>query len=438
MSPLLHFALLAILALSFAVWLMLPWPLTLALVVLAGLWLWATRLGTQTRTVALLGLTTLHRRLGSAAVIVIGIAGVAGVIVALLAMAEGYSQTLRATGDDETAIVLRGASPSEVTSALDHSSVELIRQAAGIARDGDGEPLVSPEVVVAASLPLKKGAPDEEGTVVLRGVSQRVWAVRPHVKIAAGRRFQPGLRELLVGQSAARQFANLAPGQQVQLGNQTWLVVGIFASGDALESELWGDATVVADAYNRGSVRNAVTVRLAEPQAITALRDALGLHPQLSVEVSTTAEYFGRQAEPMTNAIRAVGITVGAIMAIGSIFGALNAMYTSVAARARELATLRAVGFSGVPLVVGVLLEAVLLAAAGGATGGLLAGALFNGHSASTLAGGAVGQLAFELRVTPSVLWTGLKWALAIGFIGGLFPAVRAVRAPIAGTLRQP
>ena len=420
-----------------AAWVMLPWPGALLLAALLVLWLLFTRRGRQAGSVAGVGISTLRQRFGSSAVIVVGIAGVVGVLVAMLAMAEGYSETLRKTGSGDTAIVMRGASASEVMSSLDHDSVVLIPQATGIARDAKGEPIASAELVVAANLPLKNGGPDDEGSVQLRGISEQAWAVRPQVRVAEGRKFTPGLRELLVGRGAAKQFAGLEPGRQIRLGSQTWTVAGVFASGDALESEVWADAAVVADTYRRGSTRASVTVRLSDPKAFNAFKSALESNPQLKVDVATTLDYFSKQSEGMTKVIRIIGITVGSIMAIGAMFGALNTMFAAVAARAREIATLRAIGFAGLPVVVAVMLETMLLALVGGVIGGAVAWLLFNGYGASTMAAGTVGQLSFQLRVTPELLWTGLKWALAIGFIGGLFPAVRAARLPVTTALRE-
>jgi putative ABC transport system permease protein len=418
-------------------WVMLPWPGAVLLAVLIAAWLGLTRRGRQATSVANVGISTLRQRLGSSAVIVVGIAGVVGVLVALLSMAEGYGETLRKTGGLDTAIVMRGASASEVMSVMDRDSVTQVTQSAGIARDAKGEPLASPELVVAANLPLKGGNADDEGSVQLRGVGAQAWAVRPQVSIVEGQRFGNGLRELIVGRGAARQFAGLVPGHEVRLGNQTWKVAGVFASGDALESEIWADAAVVADTYRRGSSRASVTVRLADPKDFAAFKTALETNPQLKVDVSTTLDYFSKQSEGMTKVIRIVGIVVGSIMGIGAMFGALNTMFAAVAARAREIATLRAIGFAGLPVVVAVMLETMLLALLGGVIGGVAAWAIFNGYQASTLAGGAVGKLNFELRVTPELLWTGLKWALAIGFVGGLFPAVRAARMPVTAALRE-
>ena len=409
----------------------------LLLVVLLALWMLLSRQGRQAASVTAVGVSTLRQRLGMSAVVVVGIAGVVGVLVALLAMSEGYRETLSKTGSADTAIVMRGASASEVMSVLDRASVTLIPEAAGIAQDAKGRPIASPELVVAANLPIKGGSADDEGSVQLRGVGEQAWAVRPQVKIIAGRTFTPGMRELIAGKGATKQFAGLEPGHQIRLGSQLWTVVGVFASGDALDSEIWGDAGVVADTYRRGGSRASVTVRLSDPQKFEAFKTALESNPQLKVDVDTTIDYFSKQSEGTTQTIRAIGITVGLIMAIGALFGALNTMFAAVASRAREIATLRAIGFRGLPVVVAVMLETMLLALLGGVLGGLLAWLLFNGYSASTLAAGTVGKLSFELKVTVKLLWVGVLWALTIGFIGGLFPALRAARLPVTATLRE-
>ena len=418
-------------------WIQASWFVALALVAILALWMLLTRRGRQAASVTVVGVSTLRQRLGSSAVIVIGIAGVVGVLVALLAMGEGYSETLRKTGSTDTAIVMRGASASEVMSVLERDSVVVIPQTPGIARDAQGKPIASPELVVAANLPLKGGDADDVGSVQLRGIGEEAWVVRPNVKVIAGRKFKPGLHELMVGQAAQREFAGLDVGREVKLGNQAWTVVGVFASGDALDSELWADANVVSDIYRRGGSRNSVTVRLTGPQAFDGFKAKLESDPRLQVDVDTTLDYFSKQSEGTSKMIKGIGITVGAIMAIGAIFGALNCMFAAVAARAREIATLRAIGFRGLPVVVAIMLETMLLALIGGLVGGALAWLLFNGYTASTLAAGSVGKLSFEFSVTPALLWSGLKWALAIGFIGGLFPAVRAARLPVTTALRE-
>ena len=428
-------ALVLLLVAFLAAWIVLPWPALLALALAFALWMLFTRSGRQAASVTAVGVSTLGQRLGSSSVVIIGIAGVVGVLVALLAMAEGYRHTVSSSGDEETAIVLRGGSSAELMSVLGRDAISAIERAPEIARDADGRPLASPELVVAANLPVRGGGADEDGSVQLRGVGDMAWAVRPGVRLVEGRRFEPGKRELVVGKGARRQFVGLDPGAELRLGNQPWTVVGVFESGDAMESEIWADAEVVATTYRRGSSRASVFARLADASAFNAFKATLDADPRLQVDAQTTLAYFRGQSEGVSKVLRIIGIVVGSIMAIGAVFGALNTMFASVASRAREIATLRAIGFRGMPVVVAVMLETMLLAALGGVLGGVLAWLVFNGYTASTLAGG-VAQLTFEFKVSPELLWQGLKWALAIGFIGGLFPALRAATMPVTDALR--
>jgi len=417
------------------VWTMLPWFAVLALAIVLALWLAFTRRGRQTLSVTNVGISTMRQRIGSSAVIVVGIAGVVGVLVALLAMGEGLSATLRQTGSDDTAIVLRGGSQAESNSVLTRDNIATIEEAKGIASDAQGKPIASAELVVVANVP-KKDDPATDSNVEIRGVGDEAWQLRPNVKIVAGRRFRPGLRELDVGQAAQRQFAGLDVGNHLKLAGQKWTVVGVFTSGDSNESELWGDVHSVAAAYRRGSSAESVTVRLSSPSAFDRFKATLMSDPTLKVDVTTTREYFSKQSEGVSKVIRVVGITIGVIMAIGAVFGALNTMYAAVATRAREIATLRAIGFRGVPVVISVLLETMLLALFGGIIGAAIVWLIFNGYTASTL-GANFSQVVFQFKVSPALLWSGLKWALAIGFIGGLFPAMRAARLPVTTALRE-
>ena len=416
----------------------LPWPGLILILVLLGLWMAFTRRGQQTASVAAIGIATLTQRLGSSAVIVVGIAGVVGVLVAMLAMAQGYADTLRRTGSTDTALVLRGASASEVSSVLTHDAVVVIEQAPGVAKDDAGKPIVSPELVVAANLPVRNGKDaDDIGSVQLRGIGDEAWKLRTNAKIVAGRKFESGKYELVAGKGAQANFAGLQPGAQIKIGSRTWTVAGIFDSGDALDSEIWADAQVVGDTYRRGASVTSVFARLTDASAFDTFKNALTSDPRLQVDVDTTLDYFSKQSEGTSKAIWIIGVVVGAIMAIGAVFGALNTMFAAVATRAREIATLRAIGFRGVPVVVAIMLETMLLALAGGILGGLIAWLVFNGYTTSTLAAGSTGQLTFQFNVAPPVLWTGIKWALAIGFIGGLYPALRAARLPVTTALRE-
>jgi len=318
---------------------------------------------------------------------------------------------------------------------LTRDDIDVIEQAPGIARDAQGKPIASAELVVVANVP-KKSDPTTDANVAIRGVGDEAWTVWPNVKIVKGRKFKPGMRELDVGEGAERQFAGLGVGKTLRLAGQDWTIVGVFASDDAHGSELWGDSKSVASAYRRGSSAESVIARLTSPKAFDRFKASLTGDPRLKVDVSTTRDYFNKQSEGLSKVIRVVGITIGVIMAIGAIFGALNTMYAAIATRAREIATLRAIGFRGLPVVVSVLLETMLLALLGGIIGAVIVWLVFNGYTASTV-GGNFSQVVFQFRVTPELLWTGIKWALAIGFVGGLFPAVRAARLPVTAALRE-
>ncbi len=411
----------------------LSWQVLLALVVVLALWMALTRRGQQTWSVTKVGIATIPQRLGSASVIVVGIAGVVGVLVALLAMGEGFKQTLSHTGDDITAIIMRGGATAELSSGVSRDDAVLITQLPGIAKDDKSKPITSAELVVVANVPKKSSGTD--ANVELRGVGEQAFALRPSVKIIDGRIFKPGLRELIVGKGALAQFAGLQPGKSMNLNNQQWDIVGVFESGDSHESELWGDVETISAAYRRGGYQS-VTVRLNSPDALAQLTAGIVADPRLKVEAKTTSDYYSAQSEGLTKVITIIGIVIGTIMAIGAVFGALNTMYAAVAMRAREIATLRAIGFRGLPVVVSVLLETMLLALAGGAVGGLIAWVIFNNYTVSTL-GSNFSQVVFAFKVSPQLLWTGLKWALAIGFVGGLFPAMRAARVPVTTALRE-
>ena len=426
-------SLLLAVVLGVAALVVLPWIGLAVLAALLIVWLAFTRAGRQTSSVTASGMSTLPQRWGSASVVVLGIAGVVGVLVALLAMGRGYEATFRATGSDQRAIVLRSGALSEATSNLDQQSVMLIGQMPQIARNARGEPLVSPEVVVSASLTKRGG---HAGMVQIRGVGPRVWAVRNHVKIIAGRRFRTGVRELIVGKGATREFAHTAVGSTLTINGQPWKIVGEFAHAGAHDSELWGDVNIIGTAFHRGSSVQSVTVRLTGAKAFDAFKAALASDPRLKVQAQTTKAYYADQSKGMTHVIGILAAVVAGIMAVGAVAGALNSMYATVAARTREVATLRAIGFRGGVVVFSVLSETLLLALAGGLVGALIAWLLFRHFTASTL-GPNFGAVIFQFRITPALIGEGLKWALVIGFVGGLFPAVRAARMPVTDGLRE-
>ncbi|MEF3083635.1 ABC transporter permease [Luteimonas sp. SMYT11W] len=420
------------LVVGLAVWVLLPWYGVLTIAVAIALWLVLTRGGRLALAAARIGISSLPQRWGASSVIVVGIAGVVGVLVAMLAMGEGFKATLNSTGDETSAIVLRGGSQAETNSVITRDQVPLIGTLAGIARDAQGRPLLSPELSQVVNLPSKADGTDVNAQ--FRGVGELAWAVHDKVQVIEGRKFAPGLREIVVGQGARSQFRGLDVGKTLNLGNQQWTVVGVFASGDAHDSELWTDGETLASTYNRGAYQS-ITVRTDGTAGFTAFKAAMDADQRLKLDVSTTRAYYGKQSGQLATLINVLGTVIGAIMAVGAVFGALNTMYAAVAGRAREIATMRAIGFRGLPVVVAVMLETMLLALLGGLLGGLLAWSIFNGYSVSTL-GSNFSQVVFQFKVSPELLWNGLKWALGIGLVGGLFPALRAARLPVTAALR--
>jgi putative ABC transport system permease protein len=413
-------------------WSLLPWYGIVAVVVLLALWLLLTRTGKLALAAAQLGIASLPQRWGASTVIMVGIAGVVGVLVAMLAMGEGFEATLRGTGNDTTAIMLRGGSQAETNSVITRDQVPLLGTLAGIAKGADGRPLLSPELSQVVNLTTRSDGTDANAQ--LRGVGAQGWALRPQVKVVEGRKFEAGKRELVVGKGAQQQYVGLDVGKQIELGNQAWTVVGMFDAGDSHNSELWADAEVLASTYGRESFQS-VTAKLEGKDGFQRLKAAMAADPRLKLDVDTTRHYYSKQSENLTRLIRILGIVIGSIMAVGAVFGALNTMYAAVATRAREIATLRALGFRGLPVVVAVMLETMLLAFLGGLLGAGIAWLVFNGYQVSTL-GSNFSQIMFEFKVTPELLGTGLKWALGIGLVGGLFPALRAARLPVTEALR--
>lgn len=422
-----------VLMLGLAAWIMLPWYGVLAAVVVLALWLVLTRSGRLSLAAARIGIASLPQRWGASMVIVVGIAGVVGVLVAMLAMGEGFKATLDKTGSDDTAIVLRGGSQAETNSVITRDQVPLVSSLPGIKQGADGKPLVSAELSQVVNLPSMSDGTDANAQ--FRGVGDEAWAVHDKIRVIEGRKFGAGLREIVVGQGAQSQFRGLGVGKTLKLGNQEWTVVGKFASGDAHDSELWGDAQTVASTYNRSAFQS-ITIRTDGKAGFQQLKAAMDADPRLKLDVLTTRDYYSKQSEGLTKLIRILGIVIGTIMAIGAVFGALNTMYAAVAGRGREIATMRAIGFRGTPVVVAVMLETMLLALLGGVLGGLVAWAIFNGYSVSTL-GNNFSQVVFQFKVSPELLWSGLKWALGIGLVGGLFPALRAARVPVTTALRD-
>ena len=380
-----------------------------------------------------MNLRSIPDRAGASAVIVVGIAGVVAVLVAMLSMSVGLRRTLSGTGAIDRAIVLRAGSNGELASFLDRATTTLIRQDPSIARDPKGLPIASAELMVITEVP-RKG--QKQGTnVTLRGIEPSGFELRPELRIVAGRRPRPGIRELVVGKSAKQQFDGLAIGTRLKFRGSDWAIVGVFDSqGDAHESELIGDTETVQSAFGRTTF-SSVIAKLTSAAAFDSMKERLATDPQVTVEVQRERDFFSGQSQTLTTLITWLAGVISTIMGFGAVFGALNTMYSAVSARTTEIGTLRALGFGALPVIASVMAEALILAAAGGLIGALLAYVLFNGYSVSTL-GSNFTQIAFAFAVTPGLVVGGLTIALAIGFLGGLLPAWRAARLPVTVALR--
>jgi putative ABC transport system permease protein len=389
----------------------------------------------QVASVSRFSLQTVPRRKGSSLAAMAGIAGVVAVLVGVLSIAEGFRRTLASSAAPENAIVLRSGANTEMMSVLVGDEADVIVEAPGIARLRLG-PVASPEVFVVINL-LKRST-GTDANVPLRGVAPAAFQVREDLRIVEGRPFEWGLNEVVVGIGAAREFAGLDLGAGIEVGRESWKVVGLFeAGGGVAESEIWCDAAVLQAAYRRGNSYQAVYAKLDSPDVFGTFKDALTTDPRLSVKVEREQDYYAEQSALLTNLITGLGIPLALLMGLGALFGALNTMYTAVSARTREIATLRALGFKAGPVILSVMFESMFLALMGGLAGGGVAYLAFNGSRAATLNWTSFSQVAFALAVTPSLLGLGISYALLIGLVGGLFPAIRAARLPVATALRE-
>lgn len=389
----------------------------------------------QTLAVTALNLRTIPQRLSSSGVAIVGIAGVVIVLVSVLSIAAGFTAAMRDSGSESRALIMRSGADSEMTSGLGGPEVDVIKQAPGMRRNGQTA-LASAELYVIIDLP--KISTNTPANVPMRGVDQTALLVRDEVKVVEGRMLEFGTNEVVVGRGANVQFAGLTVGNEIKSGQNTWKVVGVFeANGGIAETEIWCDARVLQSAYRRGNTFQTVLVRLDSTDTFNTLRDWLTANPQVNVQVRHESEYYAQQSRALSSLIQGVGFGIAALMGIGAVFGAILTMYTAVSTRSREIATLRALGFNATSVVVSVLAESLALGALGGALGGIAAYLAFNGYRTSTMNFATFSQVAFAFQVTPQLLVMGLVYALLMGLVGGLFPAIRAARLPIPSALRE-
>ncbi len=385
--------------------------------------------------VTAMNLRNLPARLGTSLVAVIGIGGVVAVLVSLLSMGQGFRAALELSGRTDVALILRGGSTDELSSSFSREQFNVIAAAPGIASDAAG-PMVSPEFYTIVDLPMRSTG--TAANVPFRGVTHRAIDLRENFEMVAGRMFEPGRNEVIVGRGAFAQFGNVDLGREVKWGSQTWRIVGVFAAGRSVsESEVWTDLPVLQATYRRGSSVQIVRARMTSPDAIDQLRTALDRDPRVNVTVRNEQQFYADQSRILIGLVRYVGTIIAVLMGVGAVFAALNTMYSTVSSRSREIATLRALGFGAAPVLVSVLLEALVLGLLGGLLGGLLVYFGLNGFQASTLNWASFSQITFAFTVTPDLLLTGLGYSLILGLAGGLLPGLRAARQPIATGLRE-
>ena len=398
---------------------------------MAGFFNWLSQVGAVTK----FGLMGIPQRRGSVAAALFGVAGVVGVLVGVLSMAAGFKHAMAVSGAPDSAIVLRSGADNEMVSGFGKDETRLVADAPGLAKGQEG-PLASAELFVIINLPKRSSGTD--ANVPLRGVEQAAFHVRDRMKIVEGRTFDWGKNEVIVGVGAAQEFSGLEVGRKLKVGRNEWQVVGLFSvGGGTAESEIWTDATVLQNAYHRGNSFQSVYAKLNSPASFQQFKDALTTDPRLNVKVQRQADYYAEQSTAVTNLITILGYIIAVLMAVGAVFGALNTMYNSVSTRTREIATLRALGFGSGAVVVSVMLESLVIALLGGFIGALVAYVIFNGFHTSTMNFQSFSQITFAFNVTQQLLLRGVIWATVIGLIGGLLPALRAARMPIADALRE-
>src|SRR5436190_14593540 len=348
-------------------------------------------------------------------------------------MANGFQRTIAGSGADDIAIVLRAGSQAEINSTVARDQVRLIEDGPGIARGADGKPLISPELYLVVD-GLKRST-KTKANLPLRGIGEQGATLRKGVAVTAGRMFGRGSNEVVVGKALLREFDGFDIGSTVSFGATRWNVVGVFeAGGSVFESEIWADLNVVQSLFNRNNVVQTVRARLTSPAALNELKAYSDNDPRLKLDVKSEAAYFAEQASQTSDLIQKLGWPLAIAMAFGALAGALNTMYSSVAARATEIATLRAIGFGGFSTFVGTLVESLILAAVGGVIGAAVTYLVFDGFTASTM-GGSFSQVVFNFQLSPRLIGQGLLLALVVGLFGGLFPALRAARMPIVAGL---
>ena len=390
---------------------------------------------TQIVAVTGMNLRNIPQRWSSSLVAVLGIGGVTLVLIALLSIAAGFQAALEGSGSDDVAIIMRAGSTNELSGGFGVDTVTVVSDAPGI-KKADGKPILSPELYVLVDGKMK--GKDASTNLPLRGVGPMAPLLRKHFKLVQGRMFKEGTNEVIVGDGVVQSYDGLNVGQVVRWGGANWSVVGRFTDKQGIaESEVWGDTRVVQQAWRRGNSYQSIRVKLESPAALKTLKDALTKDPRVRVDVKSERAFYVDQQKLMSTIINYVGWTLAVMMGIAALFAALNTLYNAVANRVREIATLRALGFGGFPVVVSVLVEAMILGAVGGLIGGVLALVFLNGMHSSTMNWASFSQMTFAFTVTPQLMVTGIIYGLILCFVAGILPGIRAARLPITAGLRE-
>ncbi len=380
----------------------------------------------QIFVVSAINFRSLPQRFWMCMVIVVGLGATVGVLLSTMSMTDGLAEAYIHAGDAGRAIVVTAGVDSEGQSSISRDTAAVIAEEPGVAKDAAGRPLADTAINMVIPILRPNGA---KGYAFLRGIGSQGVAVRPEFKLVAGRMFVPGKREMIVGVGAQGQYQHTAIGDKVIMPDGEWPIVGSYHTGDVLDGEFLADSDTLMPAIRKPTY-SSVIVRLTSHDSLAALNQALAANPALSVAATRHSDWYNKVADNNTGLLTGLAYAIGAIMAVGALFGCVNTMYVAVAARSREIATLRALGFSAFPVAMSVILEAMLLAVIGAAIGAAIAWALYDGRQDS------FGNAVFILTVSPALVGLGIGWAAAVALLGGLFPSIYAARLSIVDALR--
>jgi putative ABC transport system permease protein len=376
--------------------------------------------------VSVLNFRSLPQRLWQSLVIVVGMACVIGVLLSMLSMTEGLHSAYLNTGDPRDIFVISSGAQYEGAGSIPRDKAHIIMDTPGIAKAADGSAIADPGLALNVPVRRKNGS---RASINLRGLGPKGVMLRPEFHMVAGRMFAPGSHELIVGIHAKDRFQGVDVGDKVILPDGAWPIVGNYTTGDLRDGEMFGDTETVMLSARRKAY-NSVLLRLENPNGFDGFARALKRNPALNVDVMPLHDWNAKRSATFTQFLRAMVYGVGVQLAIGALFGCFNTMYSAVGARGREIATLRALGYGGLPVAVSVILEAAALSVSGALIGAAFAWSRYDG----TIDG--FGSDIFKMTVSPAMIGTAILWAIAVAFLGGILPSIQAARRPVSDVLR--